>query len=43
VPKVVAKSAKPIAPVKSAGAGRTAKPVRSGRMLTQHTGLPPRK
>jgi radical SAM superfamily enzyme YgiQ (UPF0313 family) len=34
---------KPTAPVKSAGAGRTAKPVRSGRMLTQHTGLPPRK
>ena len=35
--------AKPTAQVKSAGAGRTAKPVRSGRMLTQHTGLPPRK
>ena len=34
---------KPTAQVKSAGAGRTAKPVRSGRMLTQHTGLPPRK
>lgn len=35
--------AKSTTPVKSAGAGQTAKPVRSGRMLTQHTGLPPRK
>jgi uncharacterized radical SAM protein YgiQ len=35
--------AKSNAPAKSAGAGRTTKPVRSGRMLTQHTGLPPRK
>jgi radical SAM superfamily enzyme YgiQ (UPF0313 family) len=43
VSKVVAKSAKPSAQVKSVGAGRTTKPVRSGRMLTQHTGLPPRK
>jgi uncharacterized radical SAM protein YgiQ len=35
--------AKSNAPAKSAGAGQTTKPVRSGRMLTQHTGLPPRK
>ena len=38
-----ARPAKSTTPVKSAGAGRTTKPVRSGRMLTQHTGLPPRK
>jgi uncharacterized radical SAM protein YgiQ len=43
VAKVAAKSAKSSVPVRSAGAGRTTKPVRSGRMLTQHTGLPPRK
>ncbi len=34
---------KPTAAAKSAGVGRTTKPVRSGRILTQHTGLPPRK
>ena len=43
VAKVAAKAAKPTVPVKPAGAGRTTKPVRSGRILTQHTGLPPRK
>ncbi|MCM0036535.1 MAG: YgiQ family radical SAM protein [Burkholderiaceae bacterium] len=29
--------------VKPAAAGRSAKPVRSGQILTQHTGLPPRR
>jgi len=43
VTKVAVKTAKSMKPVTSAGAGRTTKPVRSGRMLTQHTGLPPRK
>ena len=37
------KVAKTSAPVKQTASGRSSKPVRSGRMLTQHTGLPPRK
>ena len=43
VTKVSAKTAKSAVQVKTPGAVRGAKPVRSGRMLTQHTGLPPRK
>ena len=41
--KTIVKTANTSPSVKQAASSRSAKPVRSGRMLTQHTGLPPRK